>query len=88
MSPERVDEWFRIHTQGMTDLSKHQFKQRWATIKAVESAEPRARQIAADILMDMARMPRLMDGRGNAMLVCSSVYQACKFYGSLVVASL
>src|SRR5699024_5418802 len=79
-SPERVDEWFQIHTQGMTDLSKHQLKQRWATIKAVESAEPRARQIAADILMDMARMPRLMDGRGNAMLVCSSVYQACKFY--------
>lgn len=79
-SPERVDEWFKIHTRGMTDLSKHQLKQRWATIKAVESAEPRARQIAADILMDMARMPRLMDGRGNAMLVCSSVYQACKFY--------
>lgn len=80
MSPERVDEWFKIHTQGMTDLTKHQLKKRWATIKEVESAEPRARQIAADILMDMARMPRLMDGRGNAMLVCSSVYQACKFY--------
>ncbi|OFK69391.1 restriction endonuclease subunit R [Corynebacterium sp. HMSC076G08] len=80
MSSERVDEWFTIHTQGMTDLTKHQLKKRWATLKAVESAEPRARQIAADILMDMARMPRLMDGRGNAMLVCSSVYQACKFY--------
>ncbi len=79
-SPERVDEWFQIHTQGMTDLTKHQLKKRWATIKEVESAESRARQIAADILMDMARMPRLMDGRGNAMLVCSSVYQACKFY--------
>lgn len=79
-SPERVDEWFQIHTQGMTDLTKHQLKKRWATIKEVESAKPRARQIAADILMDMARMPRLMDGRGNAMLVCSSVYQACKFY--------
>lgn len=79
-SPERVDEWFQIHTQGMTDLTRHQLKKRWATIKEVESAEPRARQIAADILMDMARMPRLMDGRGNAMLVCSSVYQACKFY--------
>lgn len=79
-SPERVDEWFQVHTQGMTDLTKYQLKKRWATIKEVESAEPRARQIAADILMDMARMPRLMDGRGNAMLVCSSVYQACKFY--------
>ena len=79
-SPERVDEWFQIHTQGMADLTKHQLKKRWATLKEVESAEPRARQITADILMDMARMPRLMDGRGNAVLVCSSVYQACKFY--------
>lgn len=79
-SPERVDDWFQIHTQGMADLTKHQLKKRWATLKEVESAEPRARQITADILMDMARMPRLMDGRGNAMLVCSSVYQACKFY--------
>lgn len=24
--------------------------------------------------------PRLMDGRGNAMLVCASIYQACKVY--------
>src|SRR5690554_6120886 len=28
----------------------------------------------------METKPRLMDGRGNAMLVCASVYQACKVY--------
>lgn len=28
----------------------------------------------------MDTKPRLMDGYGNAMLVCSSVYQACKAY--------
>ncbi|MEI2671078.1 MAG: hypothetical protein V9G13_08110 [Marmoricola sp.] len=28
----------------------------------------------------METKPRLMDGRGNAMLVGSSIYQACKFY--------
>jgi type I restriction enzyme R subunit len=36
--------------------------------------------IVNDILLDMATKPRLMDGRGNAMLVCSSIYQACKIY--------
>ncbi|HDS4238062.1 TPA: type I restriction endonuclease subunit R, partial [Klebsiella pneumoniae subsp. pneumoniae] len=34
----------------------------------------------ADILLDFEQKPRLADGRGNAMLVCSSVYQACKCY--------
>lgn len=28
----------------------------------------------------MAIKPRLKDGRGNALLVCSSVYQACVIY--------
>src|SRR3546814_1178963 len=28
----------------------------------------------------MDTKPRLLDGRGNAMLVGSSIYQACKFY--------
>jgi hypothetical protein len=28
----------------------------------------------------MAKRPRLMDRRGNAMLVSGSIYQACKFY--------
>ncbi|XDE64442.1 hypothetical protein AB3M80_11710 [Arthrospira platensis BEA 1257B] len=37
-------------------------------------------EIVNDILLDMETKPRLMDGRGNAMLVCSSIYQACKTY--------
>ena len=77
---QQIDEWFDLQTKGMTDLTKHNLKKRWATVKEVTSAEPRAKIIAYDILMDMDRQPRLMDRRGNAMLVCSSVYQACKFY--------
>src|ERR1017187_3109631 len=46
----------------------------------VVSAEPRSRQIVNDILLYMDTKPRLMSGRGNAMLVGSSIYQACKFY--------
>jgi len=79
-SPDQVDKWFEIKTQGMTDLSKAELKKRWGTMQKVISAEPRARQIVNDILLDMETKPRLMDGRGNAMLVGSSIYQACKFY--------
>lgn len=79
-SPTHVDKWFESQTQGMTDLSKAELKKRWGTMQKVVSAEPRARQIVGDILLDMATRLRLMDGRGNAMLVGSSIYQACKFY--------
>ena len=44
------------------------------------SSRSRLEQIVADILLDFERKPRLADGRGNAMLVCASVYQACKSY--------
>ncbi|WP_396820142.1 type I restriction enzyme subunit R domain-containing protein [Mycobacterium simulans] len=64
----------------MTDLSKAELKNRWGTMQKVVSSEPRARQIVDDILLDMETKPRLMDGRGNAMLVGSSIYQARKFY--------
>ena len=80
LSPEHVDKWFEVKTQGMTDLSKAELKKRWGTMQKVVSSEPRAKQIVNDILLDMATKPRLMDGRGSAMLVGSSIYQACKFY--------
>jgi type I restriction enzyme R subunit len=79
-SPKRVDAWFDAKTRGMTDLSKAELKKRWGTMQKVVSSEPRARQIVNDILLDMDTKPRLMDGRGNAMLVGSGIYQACKFY--------
>ena len=80
MAPDKVDKWFEAKTKGMTDLSKAELKKRWGTMQKVFSAEPRARQIVQDVLLDMETKPRLMDGRGNAMLVGSSIYQACKLY--------
>ena len=69
--PAKVDKWFEAKTKGMTDLSKAELKKRWGTMQKVVSAEPRAKQIVNDILLDMETKPRLMDGRGNAMLVGS-----------------
>jgi len=79
-SPDKIDKWFEAKTKGMTDLSRAELKKRWGTMQKVVSAEPRARQIVDDILLDMETKPRLMDQRGNAMLVGSGIYQACKFY--------
>lgn len=83
-SPEKVDKWFEAKTKGLTDLSKARLKKKWGTMQKVVSAEPRARQIVQDILLDMETEPRLVSGRGNAMLVGESIYQACKFYEMFV----
>ena len=79
-SQKAVDQWFESKTRGLTELAKSQLKQRWGTLRKVLSSQSRLGMIVNDILLDMANKPRLMDGRGNAMLVCSSIYQACKTY--------
>lgn len=83
-SPEKVDKWFEAKTKGLTDLSKARLKKKWGTMQKVVSAEPRAKQIVQDILLDMETEPRLVSGRGNAMLVGESIYQASKFYEMFV----
>ncbi len=79
-SQQKIDSWFAAKTAGLTDLAKAQLKQRWGTLQKVLSSQDRLGRIVEDILFDMATRPRLMDGRGNAMLVSASVYQACQFY--------
>ncbi len=79
-SQKKIDQWFEAKTQGLTDLAKAQLKQRWGTMQKVLSSRSRLEQIVADIMMDMATRDRLKSGRGNAMLVCGSIYEACKFY--------
>ena len=79
-SETKIDQWFDAKTRGLSDLAKTQLKQKWGTMQKLLSSKSRLEQIVDDILLDMERKPRLMDGRGNAMLVCSSIYQACKIY--------
>jgi type I restriction enzyme, R subunit len=79
-SQKKIDQWFDLKTKGLSDMARAQLKLKWGTMQKVLSSQDRLEQIVNDILMDMETKPRLMDGRGNAMLVCSSIYQACKVY--------
>lgn len=79
-SQKKVDQWFELKTKGLSDMARAQLKLKWGTMQKVLSSLDRLEQIVNDILIDMATKPRLMDGRGNAMLVCASIYQACKVY--------
>lgn len=79
-SQAKIDQWFEAKTKGLTDLARAQLKQRWGTIRKVLSSQSRLETIAADVLLDMETRDRLQSGRGNALLVSGSIYQACKLY--------
>jgi type I restriction enzyme, R subunit len=77
---EKIDEYFEEKTKGLTDFAKAQLKKRWGTMQALLSSEDRMKRIVFDILDDYESKQRLSSGRGNAMLVASSIYEACRYY--------
>lgn len=76
----RVDEWFDTHTAALTATARAQVQKRWGTLRSVLSSKDRLDKIVMDVLMDFEVRPRLLDGRGNAILVTASIYQACKLW--------
>ena len=82
-SQAKIDQWFDLKTRGLTDVAKAQLKQRWGTMRKVLSSQDRLQKIVADILLDMETRDRLKSGHGNAMLVSSSIYSACRLFEML-----
>ena len=79
-SQSKIDQWFEAKTKGLNDIARAQLKERWGTMQKVLSSQSRLDKIVADILLDMETRDRLQSGRGNAMLITSSIYEACKCY--------
>jgi len=87
-SQEKIDQWFEAKTRGLNNAAVVQLKQRWGTMKKVLSSKSRLDQIVSDILLDMETKDRLLSGRGNAMLIAGSIYQACRYYKLFTEAGL
>ena len=79
-SQSKIDQWFESKTSGLTALAKAQVKQRWGTMRSVQSSMDRLKKIVADIVLDMEIRDRLKSGHGNALLVSGSIYSACRLY--------
>ena len=79
-SLDKIDVWFDSKTKGLTDFAKTELKQKWGTMKKVFSSVGRLQKIVADILLDMETRERLQNGRGNAILISDSIYNACRYY--------
>ena len=79
-SQDKIDQWFEAKTRGLNDYAKVELKKKWGTMRKVLSSQARLNRIVADIMLDMETKDRLISGRGNAILVARSIYQACKYY--------
>ncbi|TAF52794.1 MAG: HsdR family type I site-specific deoxyribonuclease, partial [Oscillatoriales cyanobacterium] len=79
-SQDKIDRWFDRKTAGLTEFAKAELKKKWGTMQNVLSSKSRLEVIVADIMLDFEERDRLSNGRGNAMLVASSVYEACRYW--------
>ncbi|TVL98578.1 MAG: restriction endonuclease subunit R [Candidatus Brocadia sp. WS118] len=82
-SPQKIDEWFEAKTRGLNDFQKSELKRKWGTMQKVLSSRSRLDKIISDIVFDFNVKPRLNSGSGNAILVASSIYEACRYFDLL-----
>lgn len=79
-SQAKIDAWFDAKTQGLNEWQRNELKAKWGTMQNVLSAKARMDRVVADIIFDFSVKPRLSTERGNAILVASSIYEACKYF--------
>ena len=79
-SEEKIDAWFDAKTKGLNDWQRDELKKHWGTMQQVLSSRSRMERVVSDIVFDFSVKPRLSSQRGNAILVASSIYEACKYF--------
>ncbi len=79
-SEEKIDAWFEAKTRGLNDWQKDELRKKWGTMQHVLSSKSRMERVKTDIIFDFSTKPRLSSQRGNAILVASSIYEACKYF--------
>lgn len=79
-SEEKVNSWFEEKTAALNDWQKAVLKEEWGTMQKVLSSKSRMEKIVQDIVFDFATRKSLKSEKGNAILVASSIFEACKYY--------
>ena len=79
-SQDKIDAWFEAKTKALNDWQKDELKKKWGTMQNVLSSKSRMDRVVSDIVFDFSVKPRLSSERGNAILVASSIYEACKYF--------
>ena len=79
-SQNAIDAWFDQKTKGLNNFQRAVLRKRWATLEELMSSGDRKQRIVADIIHDFGVLTRLNDDRGTAILVASSIYDACHYF--------
>jgi type I restriction enzyme R subunit len=79
-SEDKIDAWFEAKTRALNDWQKDELKKKWGTMQNVLSSKSRMDRVVSDIVFDFCVKPRLSNERGTAILVASSIYEACKYF--------
>jgi len=79
-SEDKIEAWFEAKTKGLNHWQKDELKKKWGTMQNVLSSRSRMERVVQDVIFDFNVKPRLSSQRGNAILVASSIYEACKYY--------
>ncbi|KPM17630.1 restriction endonuclease subunit R [Citromicrobium sp. JL31] len=79
-SEEKIEGWFEAKTKGLNDWQKDELRKRWGTMQSVLSSRSRMNRVVEDVLFDFSVKPRLSSQRGNAILVASSIFEACRYF--------
>src|SRR5678816_587235 len=79
-SKDKIDAWFDAKTKGLNDWQRDELKKKWGTMQNVLSSRSRMDRIVSDIIFDFSVKPRLSSERGNAILVASSIHEACRYF--------
>lgn len=79
-APDKIDQWFEAKTKGLNDWQKAALREKWGTMQNVLSSRSRMERVIQDVVFDFSVRPRLSSQRGNAMLVASSIYEACRYF--------
>jgi type I restriction enzyme R subunit len=79
-SEDKIDAWFDAKTKGLNDWQRDELKKKWGTMQNVLSSRSRMHRVVSDIIFDFSVKPRLSSERGNAILVASSIHEACRYF--------
>ena len=79
-SQHKIDAWFDAKTKGLNDWQKAALREQWGTMQKVLSSRSRMERVVEDIIFDFSVKPRLSSQRGTAILIASSIFEACMYF--------
>ena len=77
---QKVDDYFAEKTKTLSSWQRAKLLEHWGKMQELLSSKKRMAYIVDDIRQDLVLKPRLSGSRGTAMLVASSIYDACRYY--------